>query len=144
MWINDDIDENLTIKEVRKQINEANELKESLNLQEYENTKSVFKNTYLKFIYECRFFGKSLNVIHIDEIINKGQTTDYDNIYFVSGSKLAFSNRDIGFRNFKTNDVSDSFTLKELQEMTKITKQEYNEYFDIYSKIKNELFNLIL
>ena len=136
-------DENLTIAQLKQAIELDKRIADQKEIDDVNQIKQEFANTYLKVIDEERMFGKTLNVYHIKEIVRTERCSDWSLIYYAKGSKISFSEREAYSRAFKPNTTHDSFSKEELREMTKITKQEYDEYIHQYSTIKTMLTNIV-
>lgn len=136
-------DENLTIAQLKKAIEADKRIADQKEIDDLNQIKEEFANTYLKVIDEERMFGKTLNVYHIKEIVRTERCSDWSLVYYAKGSKISFSEREAYSRVFKPNTTHDSFSKEELREMTKITKEEYNEYTNQYSAIKTMLTNIV-
>ena len=136
-------DQNLTIAQLREAIENDRRIAEQKEVDDFNQIKKEFANTYLKVIDKERLFGKTLNVYHIKEVTRTERCTDWSLVYYVKGSKLSFSERDIFYRTFKPNTTYDSFSKDDLKEMTKITKEEYDEYMKQYSVITAMLTEIV-
>jgi hypothetical protein len=136
-------DENLTIAQLKQAIELDKRIADQKEIDDLNQLKEEFANTYLKIIDEENMFGKTLNVYHIKEIVRTERCTDWSLVYYVKGSKISFSEREAYSRAFKPNTTHDSFSEEELKEMTKITEQEYDEYMHQYSRIKTMLTEII-
>jgi hypothetical protein len=136
-------DENLTIAQLKKAIEADKVIADQKEIDDLNQIKEEFANTYLKVIDEERMFGKTLNVYHIKEIVRTERCSDWSLVYYAKGSKISFSEREAYSRAFKPNTTHDSFSKEELREMTKITKQEYDEYVHQYSTIKTMLTDIV-
>jgi hypothetical protein len=135
-------DEKLTIAQVKEAI-EADEISaKKKETEEIEKVKSVYQNTYLKYI-EDNIFRKTLNVIHLKEFARSERTTDWELIYYFEGREISFSENNLFYKVFNTDRCSNSFFAKELEEMEIITEEEFLNYENKYKKIKTELENLI-
>ena len=136
-------DENLTIAKLKEAIQVAKAVEDQKKKDDLNQLKQEFANTYLKIIDEEHMFGKTLNVYHIKDITRTERCTDWSLVYYAKGSKLSFSERDIFYRTFKPNTTYDSFSKDDLKEMTKITKEEYDEYMKQYSVITAMLTEIV-
>lgn len=136
-------DENQTIAQLKKAI-EADEIsaKQKEN-EEIEKVKKQFSNVYLKEKVEHTLFGETLKVYHLKEYVRSEKTTDWELIYYFEGSKMSFSLRDIYKAEFNTDRSGNSFSAKELEEMTVISKTEYVDYVQHYEQITERLSNLV-
>jgi hypothetical protein len=136
-------DEKLTIAQVKEAI-EADEISaKKKETEEIEKVKSVYQNTYLKYIEEDGIFGKTLNVIQLKEFVRTERTTDWELIYYFEGREISFSENNLFYKVFDTNRCSNSFSAKELKKTEIITEEDYLNYENKYKKIKTELENLI-
>jgi len=136
-------DENLTIAELKKAIESDKRIAEEKEIDNLNQIKQEFANTYLKFLDEGYVLGKTLNIYHIKEIVRTERCTDWSLVYYAKGSKTSFSEREAYSRAFKPNTTHDSFSEEELKEMTKITKQEYDEYVHQHATIKTMLSEIV-
>jgi hypothetical protein len=136
-------DENLTIAQLKKAIEADKVIADQKEIDDVNKVKQEFANTYLKFLDEEYVLGKTLKIYHIKEIVRTERCTDWSLVYYAKGSKITFSEREAYSRAFKPNTTHDSFSKEELREMTKITKQEYDEYVHQYSTIKTMLTNIV-
>jgi hypothetical protein len=136
-------DENLTIAQLKKAIESDKRIADQKEIDDLNQIKEEFANTYLKFLDEERMFGKTLNIYHIKEIVRTERCSDWSLVYYAKGSKISFSEREAYSRAFKPNTTHDSFSKEELREMTKITEQEYDEYVHQYSTIKTMLTDIV-
>ena len=136
-------DESLTIAELKKAIEADKRIADQKEIDDLNQIKEEFSNTYLKVIDEERMFGKTLNVYHIKEIVRTERCSDWSLVYYAKGSKISFSEREAYSRAFKPNTTHDSFSEEDLRAMTKITEQEYDEYVHQYSRIKTMLTEIV-
>ena len=136
-------DENLTIAQLKKAIESDKRIADQKEIDDFNEIKQEFANTYLKFLDEEYVLGKTLKIYHIKEIVRTERCTDWSLVYYARGSKTSFSEREAYSRVFKPNTTHDSFSEEELREMTKITKQEYDEYMHQYSTIKTMLTEIV-
>lgn len=136
-------DENLTIAQLKKAIEVDKRIADQKEIDDFNEIKQEFANTYLKGIDAERVFGKTLNVYHIKEIVRTERCSDWSLVYYAKGNKISFSEREAYSRVFKPNITHDSFSEEELREMTKITEQEYDEYMHQYSRIKTMLTEIV-
>jgi len=141
MWIKDleKYDENLTLAEFKQVIKHKEEAVKNKEEETFSSIKKEFKNIYLKRIYKCPIYGKTLEVHHIEDITTKERTTDWELIYTVIGTKLSFSSRDVNYRVL----VNTKFTEKDLRAMEIITLSNHIEYMDRYNDISEQLEQLI-
>lgn len=122
-----------------------NEQKEDREAKErsIKRVKEKFKSVYLKRTDNCPLFGETLEIYFIEDIVDTSITTNWELIYYIKGKKIQFSKRDISFRDISETMVSDTFSEKELNQMTRITKEEYDQYSNEYEQIKYMLKSLI-
>lgn len=114
-------DENLTVKEVILQINER-EVQDDIISKKY-------KNSYLKMVDECPYFGSTIQVFKIESLeIVKGK-------YILDGEAISLREESM----YKTNASSHEFSAEELEQMEVITKEEYRRYVGYHKTIKEQL-----
>jgi hypothetical protein len=136
-------DENLTIAQFKKAIEADKRIADQKEIDDLNQLKEEFANTYLKIIDEEHMFGKTLNVYHIEKITRTERSTDWSLYYHVKGTKVSFSERDTYCRALNSKKDSFGFSEEELREMTKITEQEYDEYVHQYATIKTMLTEIV-
>ena len=136
-------DQNLTIAQLREAIENDRRIAEQKEVDDFNQIKKEFANTYLKVIDKEHMFGKTLNVYHIEKITRTERSTDWSLYYHVKGTKISFSERDAYCRTLNPKKDNFGFSEEELKEMTKITEQEYEEYIHQYSRIKTMLTEII-
>ena len=136
-------DENLTIAQLKKAIESDKRIADQKEIDDLNQLKQEFANTYLKIVDEEHIFGKTLNIYHIKEITSTERCTDWSLVYHVKGTKLSFSERDSYCRTLNPNKDRFGFSEEELKEMIKITKDEFKEYMNQHSVIKSMLTNII-
>ena len=136
-------DENLTIAQFKKAIESEKRIADQKEVDDLNQLKEEFANTYLKIIDEEHLFGKTLNVYHIEKIARTERCTDWSLYYHVKGNKISFSERDTYCRTLNPKKDTFGFSEQELKEMTKITEQEYDEYMHQCSRIKTMLTEII-
>ena len=136
-------DQNLTIAQLREAIENDRRIADQKEVDDLNQIKEEFANTYLKFLDEDSMFGKTLNVYLIEKIVRTERCSDWSLIYHVKGYKLSFSERETYGRAFKPKTTYDSFSKEQLREMTKITQEEYDEYMHQYSRIKTMLTEIV-
>ena len=136
-------DESLTVAQLKEAIQIAKAVEDQKEIDDLNQIKQEFANTYLKFLDKEHVFGKTLNIYHIKEIVRTERCADWSLVYYAKGSKISFSEREAYSRAFKPNTTHDSFSEEELRAMTKITEQEYNEYVHQYSRIKTMLSEIV-
>jgi hypothetical protein len=135
--------EKLTIAELKKAIEQEEEVNKLKENKEINLIKEKYQNTYLKYIEEDGIFGKTLNVIQLKEFVRTERTTDWELIYYFEGREISFSENNLFYKVFDTNRCSNSFSAKELKKTEIITEEDYLNYENKYKKIKTELENLI-
>ena len=136
-------DGSITVNELIEQIENEQTLKDIKRQQEAERVKNNFEGVYLKRFIQCPMFGRTLKVYHIKKIGDNELTTDWELIYHVEGNKISFSKRDITYRKLSSDSSLDTFSEQDLNEMTKITGEEYNLYMNQYQQIESKLEKLI-
>lgn len=136
-------DETLTIAQLKNAIEKEEILAKQKETEEINSVIEDFSNTYLKIIDEDNIFGKTLHIYNLKNYVRSERTTDWDLIYYFEGSKIDFSKRDLGTRDFNPKRCGDSFGEKELRQMTIITKEEYDKYKWHYNEISKKLTDLI-
>jgi hypothetical protein len=136
-------DENLTIAQLKKAIESDKRIADQKEIDDLNQLKQEFANTYLKIVDEEHIFGKTLNIYHIKEITSTERCTDWSLIYHVKGTKLSFSERDSYCRTLNPNKDRLGFYEEELKEMIKITKDEFKEYMNKHSVIKSMLTEIL-
>ena len=136
-------DESLTIAQLKKAIESDKRIADQKEIDDLNQIKEEFANTYLKVIDEESMFGKTLNVYHIQKIVRTERCTDWSLYYHVKGTKISFSERDAYCRTLNPKKDNFGFSEQELKEMTKITEQEYDEYMHQYCRIKTMLTEII-
>ena len=136
-------DESLTVAQLKEAIQIAKAVEDQKEIDNLNQIKQEFANTYLKVIDEEHMFGRTLNIYHIKEIVRTERCTDWSLVYYAKGNKISFSEREAYSRAFKPNTTHDSFSEEELRAMTKITEQEYDEYVHHYSRIKTMLSEIV-
>ena len=136
-------DETLTIAQLRNAIKEEENRTKQKETEEINSVKDDFSNTYLKVIDEHTLFGKTLNIYSLKNYIRSERTTDWDLIYYFEGTKISFSSGRTNKRNFNPERCGESFSEKELRQMTVITKEEYDKYNWHYNEISKKLTDLI-
>lgn len=136
-------DEKQTIAQL-KQLIEADEISaKKIETEEIERVKEDFKDVYLKRIYDCDLFGTTLNVYSLKDFVRYERCDDWSLTYYFEGEKISFSKRDFSKIHFNTNRCENSFSEKELREMTAITKTAYIDYVQHYKQIKERLNRLV-
>jgi hypothetical protein len=135
--------DNLTIAQLKKAIEQDEILKKERETEEINTIKNEFENTYLKRLDKNSLFGKELEVFELRELIRHERTTEWNLVYYFEGRKTSFSNRHLFDVEFDTNRCENSFSTKDLRGMLKISKEEYQEYLDKYSRISTELKEII-
>lgn len=133
----------LTIAQLKKAIEQDEISAKQKETEELEAIKSEFENTYLKYIDEDSFFGKTLNVYCLKDYVRSDRTTDWSLIYYFEGTKISFSQRDIHKADFNPSRCGNSFSGEDLRSMSVITKEEYDGYVWHYNQISKQLEDLI-
>ena len=136
-------DDSVTVGQLITKLKGEQELAEQEELELENYVKSEFESTYLKFIDEDSIYGRELNVIELKNFVRKERTEDWDFIYYFEGNKIKLSDRALYHREFNTKRCGDSFSLKDLINMSKITKEEYLKYKWEFEDIKKQLTNLL-
>ena len=136
-------DETLTIAQLRNAIKEEENRTKQKETEEINSVIEDFSNTYLKIIDEDNIFGKTLHIYNLKNYVRSERDTDWNLNYYFEGSKLDFSERNLGRRDFNPKRCGDSFSEKELRQMTVITKEEYDKYNWHYNYISSKLNDLI-
>ena len=134
--------DDLTIGELKNQLMSAIDKAKLEEENEINKVKAKFNGTYLK-TFEESVFGKTLKVIHIEEITNQTRTTNWDLCYYVRGEVIIFNSREVFFKKFDEHKIFDTFTEERLSDMEVITKEEYDTYVNKYDRIHSELKELI-
>ena len=135
--------EKLTIAQLKKAIEADEILAKQKDNEEIEKVKKQFTNVFLKQKVNCTIFGETLKVYHLKEYARSERNTDWELLYYFEGSKMSFSHRDIYKAEFNTDRAGNSFSAKELEEMTVITKTEYVDYVQHYEQITERLVSLL-
>jgi len=136
-------DESLTIAQLKEAIELEQKSAKQKETEEINTIKNDFSNTYLKEIEECSLFGKTLNIYYLKDYVRSERTTDWNLIYYFSGTKLSFSKGRINKRDFNPERCGESFSEKELRQMIVITEEEFNKYNWHYDEISKKLNDLI-
>lgn len=136
-------DDSFTLGQLISKLEQEEISAKQIETEKINKVKEDFKDVYLKRIYDCNLFGKTLEIYHIEEITDSTMCTDYSLSYFVSGTKIAFSSQDINFRKLKENNTLDTISEKDLREMKIISRDEYYYYKTSYNEIRRQLDNLI-
>lgn len=136
-------DEKLTIAQLREAIEADKVIADKKEADDFNQMKEQFNRTYLKSIEEDTLFGKILSIFYIEKIVSTERCTDWTRIYHVKGDKITFSEREIWSRELKHESTYDTFSKKELEEMTKITEQEYDGYKRQYEEVKAVLTDIV-
>lgn len=136
-------DSSLTLAELIEKL--ETEQKEAIIKEEedFHKIRHEYKNTYFKIIDEHSLFGDTLRVYYIEDIVNKAKNTDWEDMYYIKGTRISFSKRDVHLINKSGKDVNDSLSIKELKNMEEITSVEFYKYLDEYHKILEKLSNLL-
>ncbi len=136
-------DEDLTIAQLKKVIEQDEISAKQIETEKINKVKEDFKDVYLKRIYDCDLFGETLEVYHIEEIVDTGKNTDYKTFYYYKGTKLSFEYRGINFQEIGGETVYQSFSEDDLRQMTPLTKEEYEYYKSKFESIREQLKNII-
>ncbi len=139
----EDFDSSLTVAELKAALTQEEEVNKLKEKKEIESINKEFSNVFLKTTEDCLIFGKTLKVYHVDEIADSSRTTEWNLIYFLKGTRVSFSKRDINKREMVGNDVNDTKTEKELRSMLVISEEEYNKYVWHFEQISKQLEYLI-
>ncbi len=131
--------ENLTVAQLLNKLEEENKLLKENENNTFNSIKEEFNNTYFIGHTNCTFFGKTLEVLHIEEITSQEKNTEWELIYRVKGKRIAFSKRDIN-----STDIKNILNLNTIRkEYKKISKDDFNQYKEKYQSIVNNLSNII-
>ena len=136
-------DENLTIAQLKQAVIEEDKKSAEKEQEEIQEIKKEFENTYVKYIDEDGLFGEALNVIHFKDFDRKDLDESYTSIYTIEAEVLCFSKRDFYKKKIRKGWCDGSFSAEELRKMTKITKEEYQEYLNKYNNLTKELKTII-
>lgn len=136
-------DENLTLFKVKALILEKEQKERQKEEREFEYLQNKFKNTYIKIIDNHSLFGRTVEIYHIEEIIRKERTQDWNFIYYFKGTKISFSKRDINFVKIKGNTTHWSFSKEELEQTQIIDKHQYKSYLKQYEDINDKLNQIL-
>ena len=132
-------DEDLTIAQLKQAVIEDEKKATEKEQQEIQEVKKEFENTYVKYIDEHELFHNTLNVVHFKDFDRKDLNEDYTPVYTIEAEVLCFSKRDFYKKKIRKGWCDGSFSVEELKNMTKITKEEYEQYLDKYNKLTEEL-----
>lgn len=136
-------DDSVTVGQLITKLKEDQELAEQEDLELENYVKSKFENTYLKFIDDDSIYGKELNVIELKNFVRKERTTDWEFTYYFEGNRISVSDRSLYYIDFNPIRCGNSFSFKDLTNMSKITKEEYLKYKWEFEDIKKRLTNLL-
>ena len=136
-------DENLTIAQLKQVVMEEDKKLAEKEQNEIQEVKKEFENTYVKYIDKDGLFGETLNVIHFKYFDRKDLDESYTSIYTIEVEVLCFSKRDFYKKKIRKGWCDGSFSVEELRKMTKITKEEYEEYLNKYNNLTTELKSII-
>ena len=136
-------DENLTIAQLKQAVIEEDKKSAEKEQQEIQEIKKEFENTYVKYIDEDGLFGETLNVIQFKDFDRKDLDESYTSVYTIEAEVLCFSKRDFYKKKIRKGWCDGSFSAEELRKMTKITKEEYQEYLNKYNNLTKELKTII-
>lgn len=136
-------DSNLTVKQVLELIEQEQSELERKELEELEEIKSRFENKYVKFLEPNSVFGDQLQVYRLKDLVRSERTFDWDFVYYFNGTRISFSKNEIFKRDFNPSRTGNSFSVEDLNNMTVITEQEFNEYLEIHKDISTKLQKLV-
>lgn len=136
----EEFDDNVTVGQAISKLKQDEISAKQKETEEIDKVKEDFSNTYLKELDEHSLFGRTLNIYHLKDYVRSERTTDWSLIYYFEGSKISFSKGDIHRGDFCSN----SFSEEDLRDMTKITKEEFEEYYvKNYCEIEDKLNNIV-
>lgn len=135
-------EETVTVGQLIEKIKKEQELEKQVEVDEEIQVLFEFENTYLKVLEEDCLFGKELNIIELKNFIRKERTEDWEFVYYFEGSKMSVSNKSLFHNSFNPERCSNSFSLEDLEGMTKITEEEYLKYKWEFENIKKQLEKL--
>jgi hypothetical protein len=139
----EEFDDNITVGQVIKKIKGDQKSTNQEEESSFKRIKKEYEGSYLKVVDDDTFYGRSLSVYFIEEITSKERTTDWDLVYKLKGKKISFTSRDIYEVGMNGTDIHYSFLETELQEMTKIPKEKFEQYAFKYNEIKDKLAKII-
>lgn len=136
-------DDNLTLSRLKELILEEDEKANSKETEKIKYIKDNFENTYLKELDTEYFLGTTLNVYKLTNFVKSEKTTEWELIYSFEGNIISFNKHSLGYRAINTNRCGDEFSEKQLREMVKITKEEFDEYKIEYDTLNGKLEELL-
>ena len=136
-------DESLTIEQLKKAIINEQESAKEKELDEIKLVKEKFENTYLKEIYNCDLFGKTLKIYSFKGLVRHEKNTDWEFIYYFKSNKISFREGGISYTEFRPDRSGNGFTIEELNTMQIITEKEFNDYQLKYAEIFNKINTVI-
>lgn len=139
----EEFDDNVTVGQIIKKIKGDQESNNKEEESTFRRIKKEYGGSYLKVFDDCPLYGRNLDIYFIEEITSKERTTDWDLVYMIKGKRLNFSKRNIIEKNMSGTNVNDTFSESDLEEMTKISKEEFEEYVSKYTEIKDKLAKII-
>lgn len=109
-----------------------------------EATINKYKDTYLKCIIEPgRLYSKEVELLHITSLETSSYTTEWERTYGLSGERIHFADGSFFKRNFDPSHVYSSYTRKDLDKFTEITKEEYDSYCDKFESLTTILSKIM-
>lgn len=133
-------DENLTIAQLKQAVIEEEKKLAEKEQQEIQEVKDTFQKKYFRYLDEDSIFeGRELNIFEFKTLKSFEKSVDWEFIYHFNGNKISFSDREL----YLIDASHFPFTAEKLRKMTKITKEDYEEYLDKYNKITTELKNIV-
>lgn len=136
-------DDNVTVGQVIKKIREDRKEKDLEEEYIFDALKEEYNDSYLKVVEEGGLFGRTLSVYHIEEIISKERTTDWELYYTARVKRLQFTSTEVFDANMDGDDVYFSFSEVDLRAMTKITEEDFEDYIFKCNEIKGKLAKII-
>ena len=133
-------DENLTIAQLKQAVIEEDKKSAEKEQQEIQEVKDDFQGSYFKYLDEQPLFGDvELVIFKFDTLKSFERSVDWDFIYYFNGNTISFSDREL----YSIDVFHLPFSAEELRKMTKITKEEYQEYLNKYNNLTKELKTII-
>ena len=133
-------DENLTIAKLKQAVIEDEKKLAEKEQQEIQEVKDNFQKRYFRYLDEDSIFGgRELNIFEFKTLKSFEKSMDWEFIYYFNGSKISFSDREL----YLIDASHLPFTAEKLRKMTKITKEEYQEYLNKYNNLVTELKNIV-
>jgi len=114
-------DENLTVKEILLQISKKEE-QDNIICQKY-------KNSYLKMVDDCTYFGKTVQVFKIESL------KEVEGNYALVGEIISIREESI----YKKEAGDFHYSAEQLQKMEVITEEHYQKYENYRRTIKEQL-----